>query len=209
MHQITARNTPRHHAKDWQAVLLAMLPAIRKYASSAFRDLPPEAKQDAIIEVVANCTVAVARLAVRGMLDVAYPRPLAKFAIRQYRDGRRVGKRANVRDVYDQHGQIKNGHQLKYIGCPRDQRGGWREQLVENKRTSPADLVAFRLDFDAWLPSLPHRDRHIVEDLAMGERTSDVARKFGVSAGRVSQLRRQLQQRWDDFQADGRGPDRR
>jgi hypothetical protein len=138
----------------------------------------------------------------RGKQDVAYPTKLANFAVRQIRDGRRVAKKANVKDVYDQHAQIKNGHQLKHIGSPRDQRGGWREQLVENKRTSPADLATFKLDFNAWLPSLSSRARLMAEDLAAGERTRDVARKYGVSAARVSQLRRELQKSWEEFVED-------
>ena len=77
-----------------------------------------------------------------------------------------------------------------------------REQLVENKRTTPADLAAFKLDFAAWLPSLSRRDRRMAEDLAMGERTSDVAGKYGVSASRVSQLRRQMQNSWEEFVGD-------
>jgi len=187
---------------NWHAHFLAMLPLITRYAQASFRDLDPESREDLVQECVANCCCAYARLVERGKQDVAYPTKLANFAVRQIRDGRRVGKKANVKDVYDQHAQIKNGHQLKHIGLPRDQRGGWREQLVENKRTSPADLATFKLDFDAWLPSLSRRARRMAEDLAAGERTRDVARRYGVSAARVSQLRRELQKSWEEFIED-------
>jgi hypothetical protein len=36
--------------------------------------------------------------------------------------------------------------------------------------------------------------------LAMGETTKKAAKRFRVSPGRISQLRRELQQDWDDFQ---------
>ena len=195
-----ARVHSRGSTKNWQSVLLSMLPAIEAYARRAFRSLPPEAKQDAICEVVANCTVAVARLAARGKLHVAHPCPLAGYAIRQYRDGRRVGKKANTRDVLDQHARRKGGYEVKHIGTPREQRGGWKEQLVENGRSTPADLATFRIDFDAWLRTrLSPRSLRILEDLAMGERTGSVARRHGVSPSRISQLRRELQESWEEF----------
>ena len=107
------------------------------------------------------------------------------------------------RDVYDEHGRIKHGHQLKHIGSPREQCGGWKEQLVDNSRTPVADQAAFSIDFPEWLATLSARDRRIVDDLAAGERTGDVARKFGVSAGRVSQMRGQLKESWEAFGEDG------
>jgi hypothetical protein len=39
----------------------------------------------------------------------------------------------------------------------------------------------------------------MAETLALGHRTQDVARKFKVSAGRVSQLRRDLAGSWRKF----------
>jgi hypothetical protein len=183
-----------------------MIPVITRYARAAFRDLDPETREDLVQECVANCCCAYARLVERGKQHVAFPTRLANYAVRQIKDGRRVGKKQNVRDVYDQHAQIRGGYQLKHIGSPRDQRsGGWREQLVENKRTTPADLAAFKIDFGAWFPSLPGRTRRLAEDLAMGERTGDVARKHGVSPSRVSQLRRELQRSWEEFVGDGDG----
>ena len=68
-----------------------MLPAIRRQARHAFRDLPVQARQDLVDEVVGNCTVAVARLAEQGRLDIVYSTPLAMFAIKRVRSGRRTG----------------------------------------------------------------------------------------------------------------------
>ena len=68
--------------------------------------------------------------------------------------------------------------------------------------STPADLAAFRIDFPDWLGTLSGRDRRIVEDLAFGERTGDVAVKYGVSPSRISQMRRQLQEGWEAFIGD-------
>ena len=197
-----AERPKRRHTPRWHVAFIDMLPEITRYAKSSFRDLDPEAREDLAQETVANCLVSFVRLVERGKQSAASARTLAMFAVRQIKDGRRVGKRSSVKDVYDIHARAKGGYQLCHIGSSRDQCVDWRSQLIENKRTSPADLAAFKLDFNAWLPSLSRRDRRVAEDLAMGERTGDVANKFGVSPSRVSQLRRQLQESWEQFIED-------
>ena len=63
---------------------------------------------------------------------------------------------------------------------------------MEDRHSTPAEVAATRIDFRAWLESLPERTRHVAETLATGEATSHVARMFGCSASRISQLRREL-----------------
>ncbi len=55
----------------WHAKLLAMLPTIIRYAKRTFRSYDPEARQEAVQNVVANTTATVAGLARRGKLDLA------------------------------------------------------------------------------------------------------------------------------------------
>ena len=196
---------PRRVPK-WHAAFLSMLPTIIRYAKVSFREFDPETREDLVQEAVANCVVAYARLVERGKQSLGYPTVLAMYAVRQIKDGRRVGKKANVKDVYDIHAKVKGGYQLQYIGDPHEQCGGWREQLTDNRRTPVPDQAAFRIDFPQWLASLSARDRRIVDELAAGERTSDVARRFGVSAGRVSQLRKQLKESWEEFVGDSDAP---
>jgi hypothetical protein len=71
---------------------LAMLPKIVKSARSAFRQLNIEHADDAVQEVVAQAWRAYHRLAELGKEGLAYPSPLARFAIARYRAGRRVGQ---------------------------------------------------------------------------------------------------------------------
>jgi FixJ family two-component response regulator len=67
---------------------------------------------------------------------------------------------------------------------------------VEDKHSGPAEVASTRIDFRAWLESLPVRTRHVAETLATGEATSHVARMFDISASRVSQLRLELYHAW-------------
>jgi hypothetical protein len=79
-------------------------------------------------------------------------------------------------------------------------RNCWREILVEDRRVGPADTAASRIDFADWLASLSHIMRCIAENLSVGETTNTVARRFRLTSGRVSQMRRELRRGWDDFQ---------
>ena len=91
---------------------------------------------------------------------------------------------------------------LKTLDLFDDAKQEWKEVLVEDKHAGPADTAASRLDFADWLRLLPRRSRRIAETLAKGETTKTTAKRFRVSPGRISQLRRELQQDWDDFQGE-------
>ena len=81
------------------ARFLAMLPQIRRQALSAFRNQNFELREELIQEVIANSYRAWVLLVRRGKEAVVYPTPLAQYAIRQVRGGRRVGGRLNLHDI--------------------------------------------------------------------------------------------------------------
>ena len=178
------------------AKFLAMLPLIRDQAHLAFRGAKPEFKEELVAEVVANAFCAYARLVKRGKADVAFATPLAKFAIRQVRAGRRVGGTLSVRDITSRHAQLTNGVTIERLDKFDREENDWQEVLVEDRHAGPAETAAARIDVPAWFRSLPRRNRKIARKLAQGEVTSVVAEMFGLSAGRVSRLRRELHESW-------------
>jgi hypothetical protein len=181
---------------------LTMLPQIRTQARVAFRGESPERREEMIAEVLANCWVAFVRLMERGLDDAIYPTPLAQFAIRQVRSGRKVGGRLNANDVSSAYAQKSNGFALESLDQYSQRKKQWKEILVEDRRTGPAETAASRIDVGEWLRSLPKRSRRIAETLASGETTKKAARIHGVSAGRISQLRRELKGTWETFQGE-------
>ena len=181
----------------------AMLPQIKKFARRAFGYLHRELRDELIAEVVAHCFVAFRRLVARGKMELAYPTVLAGFAVKQVRAGRRVGGRLNIRDITSRHCQIHNGVRRRGLGDSHRNERLTDEVALEDKTTSPADLACFRIDFAAWMESLDRRTRSIAQTLATSETTKETADKFGVSAGRVSQIRRELEQGWRAFQGEG------
>ena len=79
----------------------------------------------------------------------------------------------------------------------------WQEIVLEDRHAGPAEVACVRLDFAAWLKLLSRRYRRIAEVLAIGETTNAAARRFHVSAGRVSQIRKELKRVWERFQGEG------
>ncbi len=197
-----ARPVRRPTASAICAKFLTLLPAIRDQARFACRGEDPERRQEFVAEVIANCWVAFVRLVERGLITVVYPTPLAQYAIKQVRDGRRVGAKLNVRDVSSPYAQQAKGFTVARLDRYDSENDEWREILIEDRHAGPAQTAAARIDLGQWFASLPRKKRRIAETLATGEPTKKAARKFGVSAGRISQLRREFEDSWAEFQGE-------
>jgi hypothetical protein len=182
------------------ARFLEMLPGIRRQARLAFRQFRPELRDELMQEVVANAFCTFVALIHRGKADVAYATPLANFAIRQVIAGRRVGTKPKLRDVLSRQAQSADGIIVERLDTFDEDQGEWRAALVEDRRASPADIAAARIDVAAWLRSLSQRNRRIAKTLAMGETTSEAARRFKLSSARISQIRDELKTSWERFQ---------
>ena len=184
---------------EWHRRFLRMLPIIAAHARISFWYLGPEARGEAVQAVVCNAMQAFVRLVELGKEDVTYPTVLARYGVAQVKDGRMVGGHLNIRDISSEYCQRQKGVIVERLDHYDEEEECWREALVEDRRAGPAEIAASRLDFAAWLASLSRRNRRIAQFLALGNRTSDAARKFDVSEGRVSQLRRELAASWREF----------
>jgi len=192
---------PDPRARRYAAKFLVLLPLIQQLARRAFRRCPVEERQELIAEVIANCWAAFVRLMDRDREERVFATPLARFAIRQVRDGRRVGTPSNVNDLSSPYARQQRGFRVERLDHYDRREQRWKEILVEDRHAGPADTAAVRIDFANWLRSLPVRPRRVAEKLAVGETTGAVARRFRLSTGRISQMRRELRRGWDDFQS--------
>jgi hypothetical protein len=196
----STRCFPRRSVPAWQERFINLLPSIVAHAKLSFRHLPPEARDEAVQAVVCNACAATARLAALDKLDLAYAKPLARFAVAQVRAGRMTGGHLNCKDVASEYCRRVKGVVMERLDKYDEDENQWQEAVVQDTRTAPVpDIVAFRCDFPKWLQTLPRRDRRIAEALALGHSTSLVAQRFDVSAARVSQLRRELYHSWRCF----------
>src|SRR5436190_10261107 len=156
---------------------LEMLPTIRRAANYAFRHLRRAVREDLLAEVVANAFAAFRRLLARGKAALAYPTVLARFAIRQVREGRRVGSKRNVQDVLSPYAQQRKRFNVEPLRHQQEN-GRWEDLVVEDKRSTPAEIAACRLDFRAWVQQLNRRTRAVALRLAAGESAKEAASRF-------------------------------
>jgi len=180
---------------------LELLPGIRSVARYAFRRRPRAHRDDLIAEVIANAYLAFRRLVQKDKADLAYPSVLGWFAVRQVREGRRVGNRLNGNDAMSNYAQTQKGFEVEPLRRPNAS-GQWEDLVVEDKRSTPAEIAACRLDFRAWMRRLNPRRRAVALRLAGGETTQDAARRFRLSKSRISQYRQELRSDWQEFQGE-------
>jgi hypothetical protein len=179
-----------------------MAPHIVRYLKNAFRGLNSDARAEAVQEGLANALVAYRRLWLRGKSNLAFPTVLARYAAAQVRAGRQVAERLNVRDVTSRYCQHRTGVRVERLDRYDPKEECWQEIIVEDHRAGPAETAAMRIDFATFLRSLTRYERKLALKLAQGESTSAAASRLGISAGRVSQIRRALHDKWRQFQGD-------
>lgn len=181
--------------REPDARFLEMLPAIRRQGRKAFRRVNASDRADLVADVIAQSFCAYRRLVERGKESLAYATPLAQYAIKHLRGGRRVT------------GQERAGEVMSYF-CQRSRAfktirlNSTIQDALADKHAKPDDVVALRLDFIAWLKTLRASDRQLIAFLAIGNRPTDAASQFQVSRARISQRRRDLRDSWKRFQGE-------
>ena len=186
----------------WHDAFVAMIPTIETHAKIAFRQLDVDAREEAVQEVICNACCAYARLVELNKSDLAYPSVLARFGVAQTKEGRKIGGKLNCRDISSVYCQRRKHVHVERLDRYNAEEEVWAEILVEDRHTGPAETAITRIDFSTWLQLLPRRLRNIAMVLAEGETTKAAAKRFHVSAGRISQIRKELYLAWHQFQDD-------
>jgi hypothetical protein len=183
---------------------LSLLPRIELHGRIYFRGHRCRfKKEDLIAELVALCWSWYLRLARRGKDVTEFFVTFCRLAGRAVKSGRRVAGQEWAKEVLSTQAQQSGGFVVEKLPDFSTLNGNpLTEALTDNTQTPPDEAAAFRIDFAQWLMSWSERDRRIIEDLAFGERPVDVANRYGISAGRVSQLRQLFCDDWLRFTAD-------
>jgi hypothetical protein len=187
------------------ARFLALLPVIERHGHVCFGHLRCRHRlEEALAEMVVMAWKWFVRLVAQGKDAADFPTAIAAFAARAVRSGRRVCGQEKSKDVLSPLAQRRKGFVVQTL--PAHDTGVEEnialEALRDSTKITPPDAAAFRLDFPAWIHQLGDRDRRIARDMALGERTLDLADKYGTSQARISQLRREFRADWERFTAD-------
>jgi hypothetical protein len=193
---IAVSSERQNNESNWQSAFVDMLPEIRKWLRLAFRQLGPEAREEAVEEGIVHSLLSYSQLHGKGRQHIANASSLAWYAVRAVKRGRPAVGRMNGMEPLSRYAQV--GSRIRF----ERHNGEWIDKLVQDKRASVPDQVAAKLDVSAWFATLTKRTKQIAKDLALGCPTSEVAEKHGVSPGRISQMRRMLQESWAAFQPE-------
>ena len=189
-------------------VFLTILPRIERHGAVYFRHVGNAGlKEEFIAEMVALAWKWCVRLAQKGKDVTRFPSAIATYAARAVKSGRRVCGQEKANDVLSPLAQRHRGFavgRLPDFGALCDDQ--LHDALRDNTQSPPPDAAAFRCDFPLWLGARTERDRAMALDLMAGERTMDLARRFGLSPGRVSQMRRELHDDWRRFHGEPASP---
>jgi hypothetical protein len=175
-----------------QHCFAAMLPEVVQNLQRTFCGLDFSTREEAMGEAIMHSLLAYIRLHDQGREAVASPSSLAFYSARQVKSGRPAAGRMNGKEPLSRYAQLRNRIRVE--------RPEWIELLVADKRASVPEQVALKLDMNEWFSGLSQRMKQIANDLAFGFSTSEVAQRQGVTAGRISQLRRTLEKSWNAFQ---------
>jgi len=193
--------TPTCSLSDVQAAFLTSLPRIVRHARCYFRHVRcPHRKADCVSEVVSISWRWWLSLVERGKDPSCFVSVLATFAARAVRSGRRLCGQEWAKDAFSEQCQRRRGFAVgKLPDFSTLNVNPLAEALTDNTQSAVPDQVQFRLDFPAWLATHHQRNRSIVLEMAQGEKTGQLSRRFGLSPARVSQLRRELHDDWLRF----------
>jgi hypothetical protein len=198
---VTTPSDPAALARLQETFLTSVLPKVLSHGRVSFRHIRcRHQREELLAEMTGLCWRWHLRLAQRGKDSTRFPTALATFAARAVRSGRRLAGMGRSKDVLSPLAQRRKGFAVgKLPDCSTLDGSPLAEALHDNTQTPPDEQCAFRIDFPAWRATHTERDRRVLDDLMLGERTLDVAGKYGLSPGRVSQLRRELHDDWEHF----------
>jgi len=193
---------------------LALLPRIQTHASIYFRAVRcPVTRADRIAECTALAWKWFVRLHERGKDINQFSMVFVYLVARAVKSGRQLCGQEKAKDVLSCLAQQRHGFKVQSLPMSnrtfhsnlyaqphaQEVQVAFEERLRDNTITPPPEQAAFRTDYPAWRRTRTERDRRLIDDLVGGARTLDVAKKYGLSPGRVSQLRRDFMEDWTRF----------
>lgn len=185
-----------------EAFVAKILPVIERHARVVFRYLGPEARQEAQQNMATIAWSWALRISESGRDPTTFASTIADLAAKHHRAGRGIAGGQRSRDVMSPIARQRHGFTVSTLpDYSTLSPNPLQLALIDNTQTPPDEAACFRLDFGAWLDSWGERDRQLIVDLGMGERTADAAAKRGLSCGRISQKRRHFERSWSLYQA--------
>jgi len=185
---------------SFDALYAKMLPHFKYFAKHHIRRKGRRGDFNDVIQELSGFALQMYNsLIKRGKGAEVFYTPLMQFAIKRYREGRRfVG--SNTKDILADQTQILGRSDTCQLSQFDEEQDTW--DFMADRKGRVVDAVQVKIDYEAWHTSLSPKDQSIVTDLSYGYTTNEVSRKYGVSAGLISQYRKRYYKDWNDFIGD-------
>jgi hypothetical protein len=186
---------------ELHARFLSLLPRIELHGRIYFRHLRcPHQKADAIQEMCALAWKWFLRLHQRGRDPAEFVKGFVGLLARAVNSGRRVVGMERAKDVLSPPARKRHDFVVgKLPDFETLSASPLKEALADSTVSPVPEQVCFRIDFPVWRRTYTRRDRRLIDGMVLGERTLDLARKFGISPARISQLRREFREDWERY----------
>jgi DNA-directed RNA polymerase specialized sigma24 family protein len=192
---------------DAHIVFMAILAKVLEGLEHSFRMVRNHHdKEDLMQEALGMVWKWTLRMLKRDKDPREFPSAVAGYAAKNVKSGRRVaGGSTGKNDPLCRIAQGRHGFRLEVLPTIRELTPGQREQdsfeeqLQDNTRSPVPDQVAFRIDFPQWLTTHTARSRDVMDAMMEGNCTTELAEAFGLTPGRISQMRRAFEHSWRIF----------
>ncbi len=182
----------------------AVLHRITRHARVVFRYVKCwHTREDKIAEAVGHAWKWIQQLHDLNREWWRFVTRLADYACKAVKSGRKVAGCITLRDVMNEINQARKGYVIcKLPDISTESSNPLSDALADNTVSEVPDQAAFRIDYPAWRRRFGRRDRRMIDTMTLGHRTKDLAQKFKISEGRISQKRREYQDDWHQFHGD-------
>jgi RNA polymerase sigma factor (sigma-70 family) len=186
---------------SFEVLLAKMMPHFRFYAKRHVRRNSKHVDYDDVIQELTCMALQSYTSLVQQGKEVFYT-PIMQFAIKRYQDGRRFTG-SNRTDIHAHQTQIL-GRAKTYPLSEFEQNGELDEWnfMEDHRQHNAAEAAQWKIDYETWFANLAPRDQSIAKDLSYGYTTGEVAKKYKVSDGLISQYRKRYSDNWNNFIAD-------
>ena len=127
-------------------------------------------------------------------------RSVAFYSIQRAKSGRRAYQN-NATDPLCPVFRTRNTTAIIPIDAPMQSEGLARtmSDFISSGMEDPSETALRRIDWESFLSTLASREKQVLSCIADGWRCMDIAKHIGVTAGRVTQMKREIATRIKEF----------
>jgi DNA-directed RNA polymerase specialized sigma24 family protein len=179
-----------NNCETCRSAFTELVPDMVRMTNAAFRNLTPDAREEAVQSALAIAWKSFHALVQQGRGEEPnIIRNVLWYAIKQTRAGRMIQGESRAKDAY----KYARRGQAVFENLPL--------KFFVSDATPIPDAVSFRNDVPCFFATLSERQQRMAKDLMMGTSTKDCAERFDVTSGAVSQFRTRFKQLFEQYMA--------